>query len=71
MLQPQLSVVDERMEGAGASDMSYEKHFLDHFHKASLNLLHELVMRGALSIELEEHLLSQVLKVEDVRFVLY
>ena len=33
MLQPQLSV-DERMEGAGVSDMSYEKHFLEHFHKA-------------------------------------
>jgi len=32
MLQPQLSV-DERMEGAGVSDMSYEKHFLEHFHK--------------------------------------
>ena len=27
MLQPQLSV-DERMEGAGVSDMSYEKHVL-------------------------------------------
>ena len=33
MLQPQLSV-DERMEGAGVSDMSYEKHFLEHFHRA-------------------------------------
>ena len=43
MLQPQLSV-DERMEGAGVSDMSYEKHFLEHFHKACFNLLHELVM---------------------------
>ena len=32
MLQPQL-LVDERMEGAGVSDMSYEKHFLEHFQK--------------------------------------
>ena len=56
------------MEGAGVSDMSYEKHFLEHFHKAFFNLLHELVMRRALSIELEEHLVNQVLKVEDGRF---
>ena len=48
--------------------MSYEKHFLEHFHKACFNLLHELVMRHALSIELEEHLVNQVLKVEDGRF---
>ena len=54
MLQPQLSV-DERMEGARVSDMSYEKHFLEHFHKACFNLLHELVMRRALSIELDSH----------------
>ena len=67
MLKPQLSV-DERMEGDGVSDMSYEKHFLEHFHKACFNLLHELVMRHALSIELEEHLVNQVLKVEDGRF---
>ena len=51
MLQPQLSV-DERMEGTGVSDMSYEKHYPEHFHKACFNLLHELVMRRALSIEL-------------------
>ena len=51
MLQPQLSV-DEIMEGARVSDMSYEKHFLEQFHKACFNLLHELVMRHALSIEL-------------------
>ena len=42
MLQPQLSV-DERMEGAGVLDMSYEKHFLEHFHKASFNLLHDYI----------------------------
>ena len=67
MLQPQLSI-DERMEGASVSDMSYEKHFLEHFHKACFNLLHELVMKRALSIELEEHLVIQVLKVDDGRF---
>ena len=38
--RPQLSV-DERMEGVGVSDMSYEKHFLEHFHKACFNLVHE------------------------------
>ena len=65
MLQPQISV-DERMEGAGVSYMSYEKHFLEHFHKACFNLLHEIVMRRALSIELEEHLVNQVLKVENI-----
>ena len=58
------------MEGAGVSDMSYEKHFLEHFHKACFNLLHELVMRRALSIELEEHLVNQVLKVEDGKSVI-
>ena len=42
MLQPQLSV-DEIMEGASVSDMSYEKHFLEHFHRACFNLLNELV----------------------------
>ena len=69
MLQPQL-LFDERMEGAGVSDMSYEKHFLEHFHKACFNLLHELVMRHALSIKLEEHLVNQVLKVEDGKSVI-
>lgn len=69
MLQPQLSVADERMDGAGASDMPYEKHFLEHFQKACLNLLHELVMRHGLSNKLEEHLVNEVLKVEDGRFV--
>ena len=69
MLQPHLSI-DERMEGAGVSDMSYEKHFLEHFHKACFNLLHELVMRHALSIKLEEHLVNQVLKVEDGKSVI-
>ena len=33
-----------------------------------LYLLHEIIMRCALSIELEEHLVNQVLKVEDGRF---
>jgi len=69
MLRPQLSFVNERMDGGGASDMSYEKQFLEHFHKACLNLLHELVMRCALSNKLEEHLVNQVLKVEDGRYV--
>ena len=67
MLQPQISV-DERMEGDGVSDMFYEKHFLEDFHKECFNLLHKLVMRRALSIKLEEHLVNQVLKVEDGRF---
>ena len=38
------------------------------FSQSMLYLLHELLMRRALSIELEEHLVNQVLKVEDGRF---
>ena len=59
----------KQIPSAGVSDMSYEKHFLEHFHKACFNLLHELVM-SALSIELEEHLVNQVLKVEDGKSVI-
>ncbi|KAH9331372.1 hypothetical protein KI387_003480 [Taxus chinensis] len=69
MLQSEASSSDERMEGNDPSDMSFQKHLSGHFYKVCFDLLHELVTRHALSNELEDHLVDQVLKVEDGRYV--
>eukprot|EP01018_Ginkgo_biloba_P024431 Gb_03145 [translate_table: standard] len=68
MLQSQVCV-DDKVERTGGSEVSYQKHLLGHFHKVCFELLHELVVGHALSTTLEEHLVNQILKVEDGRHV--
>ncbi|GLJ18302.1 hypothetical protein SUGI_0323850 [Cryptomeria japonica] len=68
LLQSQAASSDGRMEGSDPSEISFQRHLVGHFYKACFDLLHELVTRHSLSNELEEHLVDQVLKVEDGRY---
>eukprot|EP01018_Ginkgo_biloba_P018327 Gb_22693 [translate_table: standard] len=64
MLQSQVCA-DDKVERTGRSEVSYQKHF----HKVCFELLHEFIVGHALSRMLEEHLVNQILKVEDGRHV--